>query len=118
MTTLWPRLEPLLAGVEGRVQDMIYTARGAVTSLYVTYAMRQFPWIDGYQVVQKFRDGITIRLLTREPLTAERLAPLTALLRERLGEMTIDYERVDALSRRPSGKVQLVISSLGSRDQA
>ena len=110
---------PRLASVDGRLQDMIYTPRGPITGLYITYTMRQFEsWIDGYQVVQNARNRILIRLLTGASLTAERLAPVTAMLREKLGDMTIDYERVDALSRRKSGKVELVISTLSPEDTA
>lgn len=109
---------PRLARVDGRLQDMIYTPRGSLNGLYITYTMRQFDWIDGYQVVQSARNRILIRLLTGASLTAERLAPVTAMLREKLGEMTIDYERVDALSRRKSGKVELVISTLSADDTA
>jgi phenylacetate-CoA ligase len=105
---------PRLARVDGRVQDMVYTPRGPLTGLYVTYTMRQFDWIDGYQVVQNSRSKILIRLLTGESLTAERLAPVTAMLREKLGDMTIDYERVDSLSRKASGKVELIISTVGN----
>jgi phenylacetate-CoA ligase len=108
---------PRLARVEGRLQDIVYTPRGPLTGLYVTYAMRQFDWIDGYQVVQSARSRVLMRLLTTLPLSAERLSPVTALLREKLGDMTIDYERVDALSRRPGGKVELVISTVGSEDR-
>lgn len=107
---------PRLARVEGRLQDMIYTPRGPLTALYVTYTMRQFDWIDGYQVVQNARNRILIRLLTGAVLSAERLAPVTAMLREKMGDMTIDYERVDALSRRKSGKVELVVSTLSLDD--
>jgi phenylacetate-CoA ligase len=109
---------PRLARVDGRLQDVIYTPRGSLTGLYITYTMRQFEWIDGYQVVQNARNRIVLRLLTKTSLTAERLAPVTAMLREKLGDMTIDYERVDALSRRSSGKVELVISTLSPEDAA
>jgi phenylacetate-CoA ligase len=107
---------PRLARVDGRLQDVIYTPRGSLNGLFITYTMRQFDWIDGYQVVQNARNRIVLRLLTTASLTAERLAPVTAMLREKLGDMTIDYERVDALSRRRSGKVELVISTLTPED--
>ena len=107
---------PRLARVDGRLQDVVYTPRGSLNGLYITYTMRQFEWIDGYQVVQNARNRIVLRLLTKTSLTAERLAPVTAMLREKLGDMTIDYERVDALSRRSSGKVELVISTLAPED--
>jgi hypothetical protein len=94
---------------------MVVTPDGRrITALYVTYVMRQFDdWIDGYQVVQDARDHVTVRLLAREELTPERLAPVTELMRSKLGaDMQIDYERADVLQRRPSGKIDLVISSL------
>ncbi len=105
---------PLLASVDGRLQDVVHTPRGSVSALYVTYTMRQFDdWIEGYQVVQDSREHITVRLLSRVDLTAERVAPVTALLRERLGDaIQIDYERVAELERRRTGKVALVISSI------
>jgi hypothetical protein len=34
-------------------------------------------------------------------------------LQERFSGMVIDYERVDQLERRPGGKYQLLISTLG-----
>jgi phenylacetate-coenzyme A ligase PaaK-like adenylate-forming protein len=104
---------PLLASVDGRLHDLVYTPHGSVSGLYLTYTMRQFDdWIEGYQVVQDTRDRVLVRLITRSELTPERLAPVTALLREKLRDMTIDYERVNELERRRTGKVALVISSI------
>lgn len=105
---------PLLRSVEGRLQDVVHTAGGGVlTGLYITYTMRQFDWIVGYQVVQDDPRRILVRLRASEELTPERTAPVTALLREPLGpDIVIDYERADELVRRPNGKVQLIISSV------
>ena len=102
---------PILKRVEGRVQDMIQTREGPVTALYVTNIWK-FDWVEGFQVVQHEVDRILVRLLTSVELTPERLAPVTAMLQHKLGDVTIDYERVDALSRRPNGKVDMVVSSL------
>ena len=105
---------PLLRSVDGRLQDVIHTPAGPLSAIYVTYTMRQFDgWVEGYQVVQHAPDGVLIRLVSREPLTPERLAPVTELLRKKLANMTIDYERVNELSRRRSGKVELVVSTVG-----
>jgi len=105
---------PRLLSVDGRVQDVVHTPDGGhVHGIYVTYALRQFKWIEGYQVIQTSRDRITIRLVTTETLTPERTAPVTALLRKKLGDtLAIDYERADVLERRATGKVALVISSI------
>jgi phenylacetate-CoA ligase len=105
---------PLLASVDGRLQDVVHTERGPVSAIYVTATMRKFDdWIEGHQVVQDTKERVLIRLLTRVELTPERLAPVTARLRERLGDaIRIDYERVDELERRRTGKIALVISSI------
>lgn len=105
---------PLLKSVDGRLQDVVHTSNGPISALYVTYTMRQFDdWIEGYQVVQDARDRVTVRLLTKTDFTPERLAPVEALLRKKLGaDMNIEFERAAELVRRRSGKVALVISSI------
>lgn len=104
---------PMLTSVDGRLQDVVRTPHGVVSGLYLTYTMRQFDdWIEGYQVVQDTTDRILVRLITRSEFTPERLAPVTALLREKFAGMTIDYERVNELTRRRSGKVALVMSNM------
>jgi phenylacetate-CoA ligase len=105
---------PLLKSVDGRLQDVVYSADGRkLTGLYVTYTMRKFEWIEGYQIVQREPGRITVRLLSREELTPERTAPVAAMLRSKLGEdMDVQFERVAELERRSSGKVHLVISSI------
>jgi len=105
---------PLLKSVDGRLQDVVHTSNGPISALYVTYTMRQFDdWIEGYQVVQDSRDSLKVRLLTKTEFSPERLAPVEALLRKKLGDgMKIEFERVQELVRRRSGKVALVISSI------
>ncbi len=105
---------PLLKSVDGRLQDVVHTPKGSVSGLYITYTMRQFDdWVEGYQVIQDAKDRVTVRLLTKTEFTPERLAPIEALLKKKLGDaMAIEFERATELTRRRSGKVALVISSL------
>ena len=105
---------PILKSVDGRLQDVVQTLNGPISGLYITYTMRQFDdWIEGYQVVQDAKDRVKVRLLTKSEFTPERLAPVETLLRKKLGDgMTIEFERASELTRRKSGKVALVISSI------
>ena len=105
---------PRLSKVDGRLMYVVYAADGRkLTGLFVPYIMSQFKWIEGYQVVQDDPGRVTVRLLSREELTPERTAPVAELLASKLGtDMSIHFERVDALHRRPGGKVPLVISSI------
>jgi phenylacetate-CoA ligase len=104
---------PRLARVDGRSQDVIQTPNGPLTVIWVSFITRDYSWINGFQVVQDARDHIVLRLLTKRELTADLLAQITARLLVKLGGMTIDFERVDTLSRRPNGKAQILISTIG-----
>jgi len=103
---------PRIASVDGRLQDRIYLPDGShVTALYITWSLRAFDWIEGYQVVQQTRDRILVRILATEDATPERVAPVLERMRIKLGaDIGIDIERVDTLERRATGKVALVIS--------
>jgi phenylacetate-CoA ligase len=103
---------PLLRRVEGRTQDMIHTPRGVVSALNVEDVLEHLSWVDGYQLVQASKDRLVIRLLTRGIPTADMLAPVGATLERQLGHTRIEFERVPALSRKPNGKIELVVSSL------
>ncbi|HET6348649.1 MAG TPA: AMP-binding protein [Candidatus Krumholzibacteria bacterium] len=103
---------PRLARVEGRSQDLVYTPQGSTTAILLCFAIREYDWIDGFQIVQSTRDRILLRLLTRSPITPGMVQPLIDRLRPMLKGMTIDYERVGTLARRPNGKFQLLISEV------
>lgn len=104
---------PLLRRVEGRTQDVIYTRRGMVSALNIQDVLEHFDWIEGYQLIQPAREEIIIKLLARVELTEERLLPLRSRLRSQLGDLTVRIERVDELTRRPNGKIEMVTSSIG-----
>jgi phenylacetate-CoA ligase len=105
---------PFLRSVDGRLQDMVYTTDGnKISALFVTYVIRQFEWIEGYQIFQDSKEKIQMKLLTQVELTTERTRPVTAMLQKRLGaDMEVSYEHVDELTKRPSGKIALVTSNV------
>jgi hypothetical protein len=53
--------------------------------------------------------------VTTKALTPELLAPFIAKLRTRLADMTVDFERVDEIPRRPNGKFQPIVSTIDRR---
>jgi phenylacetate-CoA ligase len=117
--TMWPdepcacrRPFPRIARIEGRLQDEIQSPHGPMSIIWFGLVIRDFTWIDGFQLVQNRRDHLLVRFLTKRALTPELLAPLTAKLSSKLLDMTIEYERVDELSRRPNGKYQPVVSTI------
>lgn len=116
---MWPdepcacgRPFPRLASVEGRIQEIIQTPGGPMTLIWLTILLKDYPWVEGFQVVQDHRDQLTLRLVTKRELTSDIIDPLNEALLKRAGNMRFRYERVDRISRRPNGKAQLLVTSL------
>ena len=105
---------PRLLRVEGRSQEFIELPGGQrLTALFIPHLMKEFEWVQGYQVVQKSADRITIRLITAAAIEEERVLPLREKLLERVGaDMRIDFSRVAQLQKNASGKTPIVISKI------
>jgi phenylacetate-CoA ligase len=117
--SMWPdepcacgRPFPRIARIDGRLQDVIQTPRGPMNQIWFGLVIRDFTWIAGWQLVQNQRDRVLFRLITTQELTPELLAPFLTRLRTGLGDMNIDFERADELTRRPNGKFQPIISTI------
>ena len=102
---------PLLQRVDGRTQEVVINANGdRLTALFIPHLMKEFPWIDGYQVQQKAPGIIDVHLITQTDLSETLTAPITDALRSKLGtHMTITYQRVPSLTKSPSGKTPIVV---------
>lgn len=108
---------PLLATVEGRLQEVILTKRGErVTALFVPHLMKEFPWVEGYQLSQERAGAVTVSLITQGALRPELTAQIAEPLRGRLGDdMELRFERVERLVRNRSGKTPIVIAAGGAQ---
>jgi len=108
---------PLLASVDGRVQEVIYDPRGAkLTALFIPHLMKEFPWVDGYQIVQERKDALTVNLVSRQALSDAMTRPIADALRDKVGDdMTISFARVGSLKKNASGKTPIVISRMGGK---
>jgi len=106
---------PLLKKVEGRTQEFVELPAGErLTALFIPHLMKEFNWVEGYQVVQRDRANICMRLVTRARINPELVGPLEAALREKVGaEVAIDFEEVNALTRNHSGKTPVVLTESG-----
>jgi len=93
---------------------VIITRRGRVSALNIQDVLEHFEWIEGYQLLQPTRDKLVVKLLSRGDLTEERLLAVRSPLRTQLGDLSVSFERVNELARRPNGKIELVASALGA----
>jgi len=102
-----------LLQVHGRQQEFIVTPQGdRLTLLYFMHHLKEFPWIDGFQIVQRAADHIVIRVMCAGSLTAEMVTQVRRQLRPKLRSTQIDIRQVDELTRRSNGKIAVLISEI------
>jgi len=101
---------PLLASVDGRVQETLYTADGArLTALFIPHLMKEFAWIDGYQLEQSHAGEVTVNLICGKDPDPAQWQPVADALQAKLGRDTrIVRQRVAALKKGPTGKTPIV----------
>jgi len=104
---------PVLATVDGRIQEVINKPDGSkLTALFIPHMMKEFPWIEAYQVVQESNDAICISVVMGDELKNALTESVRTVLQPRVGEdMTITFKRVDRLEKSRSGKTPIVIQN-------
>jgi phenylacetate-CoA ligase len=102
---------PRLARVEGRCGEFVELPDGSrLTAIFIAHTFKEFPWIDGFQIFQPDRNGIVIRLVTRDALDSMKLANLEQTMRDKMGKvMRMEFVRVSELEKTVSGKTLPVV---------
>lgn len=103
---------PLLGGVEGRAQESIIRPDGSsITAMLIPHMMKEFRWVEGYQIEQCSVGRVDVKLRCAEALAPEKTEPIVRELKRFLGaEMRITFTRVERLHKNTSGKTPIVIS--------
>lgn len=103
---------PALQRVHGRITDFIRTPDGRrIHGEWFTHLFYGVPEVKRFQVRQTRLDEV--RLLTEGDIATERMEPLLAQMRERLGEgVALTWEPTDQIPRTPSGKYRFTVCEL------
>jgi phenylacetate-CoA ligase len=103
---------PVLARVDGRAQERIQLPDGSsMTALFMPHIMKEFKWVEGYQIVQKRVDEMRVNIISACNLSEELTKPIREKLRERAGPgMSIEFARVETLEKSRSGKTPIVVT--------
>jgi phenylacetate-CoA ligase len=102
-----------LQEVRGRSQEFVLTPDGQqLTLIYFAHNLKEFSWIEAFQVVQRSQSHLVIRVRSICPPSAEMKREIANQLRPKLGATRIEVEQVDELERRPNGKVAVLLSDL------
>lgn len=104
------RTLPVLGGVEGRIDDVLVGSNGARIGRLST-VFKNLPLVE-VQTIQVSLEKVLLKVVPAEDFTEKSKLNLIKALRERMGEIQVDVELVDAIPRGNNGKFKAVISML------
>jgi phenylacetate-CoA ligase len=102
---------PLLVNIGGRLQDVLWHANGTpMPPDYLYRVLREYGEIQNYQIVQRSRDLVQIRVVCKEAMDAARADSLRTAVAEYLGCDVV----IDAVAEIPriAGKFKHIISNV------
>lgn len=110
---------PVLERIVGRDTDIVETPSGRHLIVHTfTGIFEFFTQIQQFRVVQEHRDGITVEYIPGDGFQPGVLTALEQRLREIVREpFAIDWTEVDHIPSTPSGKPQIVASTLARRSR-
>ncbi len=109
---------PLLAGISGRITDVIYTKSGkAISGTAFLHILRTPAGISQFQLVQESLDKIIIKLVMERKYSQQYLNDLAAMLSGKCKDllekdMEIIIEFTDVIPLHESGKRRIIISKI------
>lgn len=102
---------PMLSSIEGRIDDVLYTADGRSIGRLDPVFKSKLP-IQEAQIVQEQLDRIRIRYVPAEEFTPQAARSLIERLQSRMGRIEVLLEPLDEIPRGPSGKFRAVVCNL------
>ena len=102
-----------LAAIDGRLQEAVILPNGnRLTGIYFPHMLKDFAWIDAFQVYQERREEIEIRVLTDEPeVTAAMEAAVDRHLRPAMDSCRVRVVKVVERQTNASGKTPVIVST-------
>lgn len=107
---------PLVEAIDGRSDDVIYTADGrAVGRLDPVF--KGDLQVEEVQIVQESRQRLVVWYVPAKGFDTASAAALERRLRDRIGPMRIELRRTDKIPRGPNGKFRAVICNLAPEER-
>lgn len=110
------RTLPILAAVEGRTDDILYTADGRSIGRLDPVFKSQLP-IQEAQIIQEALDFVRVRYVPAPGFSHEAERSIVERLQARMGDVRVVLEEVDKLPRGANGKFRAVICNLPAQDR-
>jgi phenylacetate-CoA ligase len=110
------RTLPMLASVEGRLDDVLYTVDGRRVGRLDPIFKARLP-IREAQIIQESLRSVRVRFVPAPDYTHEAGRSIIENLRMRMGPVEITLEQVPELPRGANGKLRSVICSLTAEER-
>jgi phenylacetate-CoA ligase len=110
------RTLPVLAQIEGRSDDVIYTVDGRAVGRLDPVFKGRLP-VREAQIIQETLQRVRVRLVPAPDFTSEAVDDLTRRLRARLGPVDVVTETMTAIPRTNRGKFRAVVCDLPPGDR-
>jgi phenylacetate-CoA ligase len=110
------RTLPRLLYVEGRNDDVLWTKDGRPIGRLAP-VFRGWLHIKEAQIVQQSLSRVVVRLVPATGYSEADERNITRELKDRLGDVTVDFETLDVIPREPNGKFRAVVCLLSGQEK-
>jgi Coenzyme F390 synthetase len=107
---------PILSGVDGRVDDVLYTADGRTVGRLDPIFKSRLP-IREAQIVQEALDVIRVYYVPTDGFSGADGQSLVDRIEERMGPVKVLLEEVDSIPRTANGKFRAVVCNLSAEER-
>ena len=110
------RTLPIVAGLHGRQDDVVYTSDGRRIGRLDPVFKARLPLREA-QIVQESLTRIRVRFVPTSAFTDPTLDSVRSRLQARLGPVDVVFERVEEIPRTAGGKFRAVICQLPDHER-
>lgn len=107
---------PLLEGIDGRTDDVLYSADGKHCS-HIHLVLNGISSIFESQIIQQSLNKVMIRYIPAKDFNENALKTLTERIRSRMGNIEVNFEEVSEIPRTSRGKFRAVICNLSVEER-
>jgi phenylacetate-CoA ligase len=110
------RTLPRLLWVEGRNDDILWSRDGRRVGR-LDPVFKAGLHIKEAQIVQQSLSQVVVRLVPATGYSEADQRLIAGQLKDRLGDITVDFETLDSIPREPNGKFRAVVSQLSNEEK-
>jgi len=107
---------PLVEKIEGRIDDLLYTVDGRRVGRLDPVFKDAFEILEA-QIVQRSLRRILVRYVPAGPTSKVPETKVADRIRARMGDVSVDFERVSAIPRTKRGKFRAVVCELSKEEK-